>query len=80
MKSFRKPQVVYKPKPPITKLSDKHALHLDNLANGGLMRTVTPPDVEESLLQAGYARKAVGGLMLTDMGHRALLMYQKEMR
>ena len=79
----KKPQVVYKPKSPIAKisaakLSAEHAPHLQNLVGNGLMRKVLPDDVAQHFLQAGYARQAVGGLMATDAGHRALMMYNKD--
>lgn len=77
MKQSKKPEVVYKPKSPLAKLSPEHASHLQNLVGNGLMRTTTPPDVETHFLQAGYARKAVGGLMATDAGHRVLMQYYK---
>lgn len=77
MKPSKKPEVVYKPKSPLAKLSPEHASHLQNLVGNGLMRTATPPDVEAHFLQSGYARKAVGGLMATDAGHKALIMYYK---
>lgn len=77
MKQDKKPKVVYKPKSPIAKLSDEHAAHLQNLVGNGLMRKIIPPDVEVHFLQTGYARQAVGGLMATDAGHKALIMYNK---
>ncbi len=75
MKPSRKPEVVYKPKSPIAKLSDEHANHLTNISSGGLMRTVVPSHVEEHFLQSGYVRHAVGGLMITQAGHHALMMW-----
>ncbi len=77
MKPSQKPQIVYKPKPPAIKLSEEHAAHLQNLIGNGLMRKVIPSDVESYFLQAGYVRKAVGGLMATDAGHKALMVYNK---
>lgn len=62
----------------VDKLSHLHASHLQNLAGNGLMRKIVPPDVENYFLQAGYARKVVGGLMATDAGHKALMIYNKE--
>lgn len=73
----KKPEVVYKPQSPLAKLSSEHAEHLQNLVENGLLRKVTPPDIAEHFLQAGYARKAVGGLMATDAGHRALMQFYK---
>lgn len=78
MKQAKKPQVVYKPKSPVAKLSHEHAAHLQNLAGNGLLRKVTPDDVANHFLLAGYARKAVGGLMITDAGHKALMIYNKD--
>ena len=72
-----KPHVVYKPKSPLDRLSDDHAKHLDNIINGGLTRTVTPPDIEHELLQAGYARKAVGGLMPTEHGYKMFIAHMQ---
>jgi len=76
MKQAKKPEVVYK-KSPLAKLSEEHVAHLQNLVSGGLMRTITPDDVAQHFLQTGYARQATGGLMATDAGHKALMMYNK---
>lgn len=78
MRHDKKPEVVYKPKSPIPRLSDDRAGHLQNLVGNGLMRKVTPDDVTEYFLQQGYARKAVGGLMATEAGHKALMIYNKD--
>lgn len=59
-------------------LSDEHAEHLNNILTGGLMRKVTPEHIEKEFLQSGYARKAVGGLMPTETGYKAFMMWQKE--
>jgi hypothetical protein len=53
-------------------LSDEEMANLHNIVFGGLMRTITPSHIEERLLQSGYARKAVGGLMPTDAAHKLL--------
>ncbi len=50
--------------------------HFDNILNGGLMRKVTPAHVEAKFLQAGYARKAVGGLMPTEIGYKKFIEMQ----
>ncbi len=76
MKPSSKPEVVYKPKPPMMQISDEHLPHLDNIINGGLMRTVVPAHIEQQLLQAGYARKAVGGLMPTEHGYKMFMQAQ----
>lgn len=54
------------------KLSDEEKTHLENVTFGGLMRTITPSHIEEILLQSGYARKAVGGLMPTEAAYKLL--------
>jgi len=75
---FKKaPEVVYKPKPPVAKLSAEEAAHLHNIAYGGLMRTVTPEHISETLLKQGYIRNAVGGTVATDAGHRLLAKVKK---
>ncbi len=58
-------------------LTDEHIDHLDNLINGGLMRKVTPEPMESYLLQNGYARKAVGGLVATNAGQKIFMEYHK---
>ena len=49
--------------------------HLHNLAYGGLLRSKTPDDVAEKLIQDGYARRAVGGLVATDAAHQMLVQH-----
>lgn len=39
--------------------------HYDNIAAGGLLRKVTPPDIEAKFMKQGYIQRAVGGLVLT---------------
>jgi len=73
----RKPEVFYKPKSPIDKLSDTHAEHMDNIINGGLMRKITPDDIKEHLLKQNYIRHTIGGLVPTNAGHYAFMMWQK---
>ena len=51
---------------------DEHLFHLDNLINGGLMRTVTPDDAAKSLIEKGLARHAVGGLVATESAYQYL--------
>ncbi len=58
-------------------LSDEHAPHLDNIINGGLMKTIVPSYAEAHLIEQGYAYKAVGGLMPTETGHKAFMDWQK---
>ncbi len=59
-------------------LLPEHFEHLDNILNNGLLKKVVPAEAEVALLQAGYARKAVGGLMPTEAGHKAFMQYQKD--
>jgi hypothetical protein len=74
MKESRKmPQVVYKPKPKLAGLSSEEMKHLNNIAFGGLMRTTIPQHIEEDFLKKGYVHRAVGGIMITEIGHRALV-------
>lgn len=54
-------------------LTDEHIDHLQNIGYGGLMRKVTPRHVESHFLEMGYVRRAVGGLMITDAGHKAMI-------
>lgn len=53
-------------------MNEDHIPHLQNLCYGGLMRAVTPTEVADELIQKGYARKAIGGLMATDAAHQLL--------
>ncbi|MES1986878.1 MAG: hypothetical protein V4440_02405 [Pseudomonadota bacterium] len=53
-------------------LNEEEKMHLENITFGGLMRTITPSRIEEKLLQSGYARKTVGGLMPTETAHKLL--------
>jgi hypothetical protein len=62
----------------VEKIEDEHAPHLDNIINGGLMRTNTPEHIEDELLKRGLIYRATGGLMPTDDGQRALMQWQKE--
>lgn len=55
------------------KIDIQHLPHVENIAYGGLMRTVTPDDVAEKLTQMGLAARKVGGLVATDHAHRSLL-------
>lgn len=77
-KQQKPPKVVYKTKPRsiIDKLGDDHAEHLHNITHGGLMRKVTPAHVEVQLLKQGYIRKAVGGLIPTEAGFKALMAWE----
>ncbi len=61
-------------------LAPEHFEHLDNILNNGLLKKVVPSDAEAALLQSGYARKAVGGLMPTEAGHKAFMQHQKDVR
>lgn len=54
-------------------MNEDYIPHLTNLCFGGLMRTKTPDDVAEKLIQQGYARHAVGGLVATDAAHQLLV-------
>lgn len=78
-KPIKKPEipVIYKPKSKIELLNIEQAGHLNNIINGGLMRKVTPAHIEAQFLKEGYIRKAVGGLMITDAGHHAFMLWQK---
>ena len=80
MKQQKPPKVVHKPRPkiPMGELSDDLAEHLHNISHGGLMRKVTPPHIEVQLLKQGYIRRAVGGLMPTESGFKALMLREKE--
>ena len=51
---------------------DEHLFHLDNLINGGLMRTITPDDAAKHLVEKGLARHTVGGLVATDAAYKFL--------
>lgn len=53
-------------------LTDEHILHLDNIANGGLLRKVIPENVEKHLLKHGFIQKVAGGLMATHSGYKIL--------
>lgn len=53
-------------------LEKEHIEHLDNIAFGGLMRTITPDDVAAKLIEQGHIRKGVGGYMATKTGYEAL--------
>lgn len=57
-------------------LEPEEIAHLQNLATGGLMRTITPEHVAEKFIKLGYAKKAVGGLVATD-GAQKLLFGKK---
>lgn len=50
-----------------------HIPHIKNIAYGGLLRTITPDDVADKLVQDGYARRAIGGLVATDTAHQFLI-------
>ena len=80
MKQQRKPEVIYKPKSKINKLTAEHAPHLENIIRGGLLRKVTPEHIERHFLEEGYIHHAVGGLMATDAGHYAFMQWEKEGR
>lgn len=56
-----------------SELTDEHIDHLQNIGFGGLMRKVVPSHIEEHLLRLGYAKKAVGGTMITKVGYKALI-------
>ena len=58
-------------------LLDEHADHLDNIINGGLMKKVTPLHVANVLLDHGYIKKATGGFMVTESGHKAYMKWQE---
>lgn len=51
---------------------------LQNIYTGGLMRTVTPDHIEKKFLQNGYIKRGAGGLMITESGHKALMLHQKD--
>lgn len=53
-------------------LDAEHMGHLINIGTGGLMRIVTPDEVSDKLITAGYVRMAVGGLVITKTGHEVL--------
>ena len=52
-------------------IKPEHIPHLENL-HSGLMRRHTPDHIADELVQAGLARHAVGGLMMTEEGLKAL--------
>lgn len=54
-------------------LEPEEIAHLQNLATGGLLRTITPEHVAEKFIKLGYARKAAGGLVATDGAHKLLI-------
>lgn len=60
------------------KLGDEHIGHLNNIATGGLMRVITPDHVANDLIQRGYIRRGIGGLIVTDSGQHALMQSQKD--
>lgn len=64
--------------PYFSSLTSRHAEHLTDMVKGGLMRKVLPHDVEEHFLKHGYIQKATGGMMATDAGQYALMLWQKE--
>lgn len=77
-KHDKPPQVVHKPKPKLAaKLGKEEAEHLHNIMYGGLMRKVTPAHIEAQLIKQGHIRRAVGGLMPTEAGFKALTMWEK---
>lgn len=53
-------------------LTNEHITHLDNVANGGLLRKSIPEGVEQHLLKHGLIQKVVGGLMATQAGYKTL--------
>ncbi len=72
-----KPIVVIKPKSKVNVITADEADHLTNIIKGGLMRKVTPDHVERQFLEQGYIRHAIGGLMATEAGHHALMIWEK---
>lgn len=52
--------------------------HLTNIAYGSLMKTVTPEHIENKFLENGYIKRVVGGLVITETGHKALIDWQKK--
>lgn len=53
-------------------LGDDDIEHLQNIVFGGLMRKVTPPEIEAKLLKTGHIRRAVGGLVPTNAAYQAV--------
>lgn len=49
---------------------------LENLCLGGLMRKVTPPEIESKFMEMGYVRKAAGGLLPTRAGYKLFMKSQ----
>lgn len=69
-----KPSAKHAPEP----IADEDAPHLENIINGGLLRSSTPDHVAADFLMRGLIYKATGGLMPTEAGHYALMNWQKE--
>ena len=69
--------VITKPKSKLHLLNEEESDHMHNIAHGGLMRKVTPDHIEAQFLKSGYVKKAVGGLMITEAGHMAMMAYRK---
>lgn len=61
----------------IEDFTPEDADHFENIYSGGLMKKVTPSHIEQRFLQSGYARKAVGGLMPTELGFKMFSKWQK---
>ena len=59
-------------------LTSDEAAELENIYSGGLMRKVTPQNIEQQFLESGYIRRAVGGLVPTKAGHEALMNWKKQ--
>lgn len=77
-KSFKKQESIHKHKAPKSPLSNEESEHLQNIAFNGLMRTIVPPHIEEKFLKHGYIRKATGGMVITDIGHHALINWDRD--
>lgn len=56
-------------------MNHKYISHIENLAYGGLDRTVTPDDVAEHLIKQGLAKHVVGGLIATPAAQQMLLSH-----
>lgn len=54
----------------------KHLEHLEHVITGGLMRKNIPAEAEEYLMEHGYLKKGVGGVMPTEAGYK--LWYKKD--
>lgn len=57
-----------------TPLDAKQSGALITMLNTGLMRPVLEPGVANALIAAGYAKRTLGGVSLTDLGETRAMM------